>query len=301
MIVRMVKNVLIAILLLSAIFIANTAAQDLDKVEIQTVKAGDGIYMLVGAGGNIGVCVGEDGVFLIDDQFAPLNAKIKVAAAKLSDKPVKFLINTHWHADHTGGNELIGETGTIIVAHENVRKRLTSEQFIEFFGSKVAPLSKGGLPMVTFTDAVTFHFNNKEIEVFHVEASHTDGDAVVFFKTGNIMHTGDLLFSNGYPFIDVHNGGSVDGVIRVTGRLSDMIDDNTVLIPGHGPLSNKKGLAAFRAMLTTIKERVKSKIDAGMSLEEIIKSKPTADFDENWKGLVSPDGFVKILYDDLSK
>ncbi len=289
------------ILISFSILVAGAAAQDFDKVEIQIVNAGDGIYMLSGAGGNIGVCVGEDGVFLIDDQFAPLNAKIMAAVASLSDKPVKFLVNTHWHADHTGGNELLGEAGAIIVAHENVRKRLSTRQFVDLFDRTVEPLAKAGLPVVTFADAVTFHFNDKEIAVFHVDPAHTDGDAVIYFENSNVMHTGDLLFSGRYPIIDVQNGGSVDGMIRAADRLMGMIDDNTVLIPGHGALADKKKLVEFRAMLSTIRNRVKDKVDRGFSLEKIIESKPTADFDEEWGGSFSPDRMVAIIYNDLTK
>jgi len=277
------------------------AAQDFDKVEIQTMQAGQGVFMLMGAGGNIGVCAGDDGVFLIDDQFAPLNGKIKAAVTELGDKPIKFVVNTHWHGDHTGGNELLGKAGAIIVAHENVRKLLSAEQFVEFFNSKVGPYPETALPMVTFTDSVTFHFNNEEISVFHVEASHTDGDAVIYFKKANVMHTGDLLFSDGYPFIDVAHGGSVDGMIRATGQLLKIIDDQTRLIPGHGPLSDKEGLNAFRQMLIVLRDKIKGQIDSGLTLDQIIASKPTADFDESRTGAIPADGFVKILYDDLTR
>lgn len=283
------------------ILFGSANAQDFDKVEIQTMQAGEGVYMLTGAGGNIGVSVGDDGVFLIDDQFAPLNEKIKAAVARISDKPIEFVINSHWHFDHTGGNELLGGGGALIVAHENVRKRLTTEQFIEFFDKRIPPSPEIALPVVTFTDAVTFHLNGDEIEVFHVEASHTDGDAVVYFKKANVMHTGDVLFSEGYPFIDIENGGSVDGVIRVAARLLEIIDDDTKLIPGHGSLADKSKLEEYYRMLVTLRNRVKTKIDAGMSLDEIIADRPTADFDESRKGMIPPEGFVKILYDSLSR
>jgi glyoxylase-like metal-dependent hydrolase (beta-lactamase superfamily II) len=297
----------IAVSMLVALFVvtfhsSSHAQRDFSKVEVTTVRVSDGVYMLMGAGGNLGVSVGEDGVFLVDDQFAPLTEKIKAAVAAISDRPIRFVLNTHWHGDHTGGNENMGEAGALIVAHENVRKRMSVEQFIEAFGRKVPPSPEGALPVVTFTDAVTFHLNGDELHAFHVPPAHTDGDAIVHFRKANVLHMGDLYFNSLYPFIDVSSGGSVDGMIEAADRALALADKNTKIIPGHGELSDRQGLERFREMLTTVRDRIKKAISEGKSLDQIKASKPTAEFDEVWgKGFLNPDRFVEILYTDLSR
>lgn len=267
--------------------------------DIKTIKVTDNIYMLQGAGGNIGVMVGEDGVFMIDDQFAASNPAIMAAIAKITDQPVKFLINTHWHPDHTGGNELMGEAGSIIVAHNNVRRRLTKKQMMEYFGRTVEPLSKEGLPVITFADSVTFYFNGDEIHLFHTEPSHTDGDAAVYFKNANVLHGGDVVFYGRYPFIDYERDGSAEGYVSAIDRLLMVVDDNTKIIPGHGDLCGKQGLLEFQSMMSTVTGRVKSMMEEGKSLDEIVAAKPTADFDEEYGGSISPDDFVGLVYKSL--
>src|SRR5712691_12965828 len=224
---------------------AALAQQDFSKVEIQTEKLADTVYMMTGAGGNLGVSVGEDAVFVIDDQFAPLTPKIQAEIAKLTDKPVKFLLNTHWHFDHVGGNENLGKAGALIFAHENVRKRMSTEQFMEFFGMKTKPEPKVALPVVTFTRDITFHVNGDEVRAFHVPRAHTDGDTIIHFAKSDVIHTGDAFFNKLYPFIDTSSGGSVDGVIAAADRVLAMAGDNTKIIPGHGPLGNKADLKVF--------------------------------------------------------
>lgn len=280
---------------------AQAQTQDFEKVQINTIPVSGGIYMLMGAGGNIGVSAGEDGVFLIDDQFAPLNKKILDAVAKISNRPIRFLLNTHWHGDHTGGNELMGKAGVLIVAHDNVRKRLSGEQFIEYFNQRTPASPKEALPIVTFNDTVTFHYNGEEIHVFHVEPAHTDGDSVIHFRRTNVVHTGDVYSSATYPFIDVDNGGSVNGMITAADRILKIVNPDTKIIPGHGPLSNVKGLRDYRDMLSTIRDRILSSIRAGMNVEQIVASKPTAEFDESKKGGRPPEDFVKVLHKDLSR
>jgi glyoxylase-like metal-dependent hydrolase (beta-lactamase superfamily II) len=276
--------------------------QDFSKVEIKTIKVADSIYMLVGRGGNIGISAGEDGVFMIDDQFAPLTDKIKNAVLSISDKPIRFLLNTHWHPDHTGGNENLGKGGSVIVAHENVRKRLSTEQFMAFFKRTTPPKPKGGLPVITFTKDLTFHLNGDEIFVFHVNHAHTDGDSIIFFRKTNVVHMGDTFFSGFYPFIDVSSGGSINGIIDAANRVLPMIDDKTKVIPGHGQLSNKETLMAYRDMLTTIRDRIGRHVKAGDSLEKVLASSPTREFDATWgKGFIKPDVFAKIVYGTLSK
>ncbi|PON16784.1 MBL fold metallo-hydrolase [Candidatus Entotheonella serta] len=278
------------------------AQRDFSKVEIGTAKLADGVYMLMGAGGNIGVSAGTDGVLLIDDQFAPLSDKIKAAVAKLESGPIRFVLNTHWHGDHTGGNENMGAVGAVIMAHDNVRKRMSMEQFIEAFGRKVPPSPPGALPVVTYPASVTFHLNGEEIRAFHVGPAHTDGDSVVHFRKANVIHTGDMVFYRLFPFIDISSGGSVDGVIAAVDQIIEMSDDQTQIIPGHGPLTDRAGLQAYRDMLSTISERIKKGIADGKPLDTIAAEKPTAEFDEFWgKGFLKPDVFVKILYQLLSK
>jgi len=290
----------LALLLLLAGFGAYSGAQDFDTVAIQTVKVTKGVYLLIGAGGNIGVSAGEDSVFMIDDQYAPLTDKIKAATLTISDKPVQFIINTHWHEDHTGGNENFGKAGAVIVAHENVRKRLSAEQFVEFFKRTIPPSPKSALPVITFSRDVTFHLNGDEMHVFHLEHAHTDGDAIIHFKKSTVIHVGDIYFEGIYPFIDISAGGSIDGMIAAVDQVLPIIDKNTKVIPGHGPLSDKAGLKAYRKMLTAVREGVALQIEAGKTLDEILASKTTREFDAVWgKGFMKPEQFVEIIYNSL--
>lgn len=271
-----------------------------EKNEVRATKVTSSLYMLQGNGGNIGMSVGEDDVFLIDDQYAPMTPGIRAAIAKITKRPVRFLINTHWHQDHTGGNEKFGKAGAVIVAHDNVRKRLSTEQFIKAFDMKVAPSPAGALPVVTFSESVTFHLNRDDIHAFHVPHGHTDGDTVIHFTQANVIHTGDIYFNGLYPFIDVSSGGSVDGVIKAVDRILALADDKTRIIPGHGPLSNKKELAAYRKMLSDIRDRVSNLAKQGKTLEQIKAAKPTAVYDGKWGGgFLKPDVFVGIVYSSL--
>ena len=278
------------------------AQEDFSKVEIKTEKLADTVYMMTGSGGNLGLSAGADTVFLIDDQFAPLTPKIKAAIAKVTKKPVKFLLNTQWHFDHVGGNENMGKAGVLIFAHENVRKRMSSEQFIEFLGMKTKPDPKIALPIVTFTSEVSFHVNGDEVRAFHVDSAHTDGDTIVHFTKSGVIHTGDTFFNRLYPFIDTSSGGSVDGMIAATDRVLGMAGEKTKIIPGHGPLGTKADLKNYRDMLATVSGRVKTQVRAGKKLEDVVASKPTAEFDAVWgKGFLSPDKFVAMLYGNIKK
>ena len=281
---------------------AATAQQDFSKVEIQTEKLADTVYMMTGAGGNLGLSVGEDAVFVIDDQFAPLTPKIQAAIAKLSAKPVKFVVNTHWHFDHVGGNENLGTAGALIVAHENVRKRMSVESFIEFFGMKTKPEPAVALPVVTFTRDVAFHLNGDEIFAHHVPRAHTDGDAIVQFKRSNVIHMGDTFFNKLYPFIDTSSGGTVEGVIAAVDRVLQVTSEHTKIIPGHGPLATRADLQTYRNMLATISGRIGEQLRAGRTLEQVAASKPTAEFDAVWgNGFLKPDKFIEMLYQNLQK
>lgn len=276
------------------------AQQDLSKVQIKTEKLSSTTYMMTGEGGNLGLSIGDDTVFIIDDQFAPLTPKIKAAIAKLTKKPVKFVLNTHWHFDHTGGNENMGKAGALIVAHENVRKRMSVEGFIKFFGMKTKAEPKVALPVVTFTQNITFHINGDEVYAYHIANAHTDGDAVVHFKNSDVIHMGDTFFNRMYPFIDTSSGGKVDGMIKAADQVLAIAGDNTKIIPGHGPLGSKADLKAYRDMLSTVSERIKTQIKTGKKLEEVLAAKPTAEFDEIWgKGFLAPQKWVEMMYENL--
>lgn len=274
-------------------------AQDMSAVEITTTKITDSIYMLEGSGGNIAVCVGEDGTFIVDDQFAPLTEKIKAAIAAITPHPVQFVINTHWHFDHTDGNENLGGEGAIIVSHENSRERMEVEQFIALAGRRQEAYPRAGLPKITFTESMRFHYNAETIDILHFGPAHTDGDAVVRFAEANVLHTGDVFVRYVFPFIDEPNGGSISGMIEFVERLIDMSNEETRIIPGHGPISSKQDMVAFVEMLRTIRGRVQSLIDASRNLEEIIAADPTRGYQGSQ--FVARDDFVKIVYDSLRR
>ena len=274
----------------------------LTQDQIETVPVSDNIFMLMGGGGNIGICRGDDGVFMVDDQFAPVTEKIKTAVAAISNKPIKFLINTHWHFDHTGGNENFGKEAAVIVAHEKVRQQMSAGQFMKDFNMKIDPAPSVALPVVTFTKELSFHLNDEEIHVFHVENAHTEGDAIIHFRKANVVHTGDCFFNGFYPYIDIYSGGSIDGMIRVAGRLLNLVDDETKIIPGHGPLARRADLIAFRDMLVGVRAAVRKPVSEGKSLEEVKALKPTAAFDGHWgSGFLNPDKFTEIVYNDLAR
>jgi glyoxylase-like metal-dependent hydrolase (beta-lactamase superfamily II) len=276
------------------------AQQDMSDVEIETHLAGDGVWMLVGRGGNIGVSAGEDGIFLIDDQYAPLTEKIRAAVARINDRPIRFVLNTHWHGDHTGGNENLGQAGALIVAHENVRERMSVEQFMERFDRTVPASPEAALPVVTYTDAVTFHLNGDEIHAFHVAPAHTDGDSVVHFRKANVLHMGDVFFHGTYPFIDLGSGGSAPGVLDAVNRALELADGETKVIPGHGPLADKAALTAYRDMLQAVIGRVEALVAEGKSLEEVQAAKPSAAYDEAWGGgFIGSDVFVAAVYESV--
>jgi cyclase len=278
-----------------------SSAQDFEKIQIQTVKLTDSVYMLVGGGGNIGVSVGKDGILLVDSQFAELVEKIKAAITKINDGPIRYLINTHMHYDHTNGNEQLGKAGAIIIAHDNVRKGMKSEWSHWAFDTKIPPYPEIALPAITYTDSMTIHFNDEEIHVIYMANAHTDGDTVVYFRKANVIHMGDIYFNGGYPFIDVPHGGSVNGIIEVLSRILGKIDKDTKVIPGHGPLSNREELEGYRDMLVTIRDKMLKLIKEGKTLEEITASKPTEEFDKTHQLMMPKDLFVRILYEDLSR
>jgi len=293
---------LLSLLTLTTNIVNDVNAQD-ENVIINTTKLTDSVYMLKGSGGNIIVSVEKDGVFMVDDQFAPLTEKIKEAISKITDKPVKFVINTHWHSDHTGGNENFGELGAIIVSHDNVRKRLSTEQFIDFFQRTVPPLSEKGLPIVTFSDNMSIFQNDQEIMIIHIDNGHTDGDSIVYFTKNNVIHVGDVYNDNSYPFIDLSSGGSINGLISSLETILSIIDDKTQVVSGHSEVSNKSNVDDFTNMLKNVRKNVSQMMEDGKSLEEIIASQPTSKYDQIYYANTSrqPEDFVTFIYQSITK
>jgi cyclase len=288
--------------LLLALVPAIAGAQtNFDTIQVRAQALRGGVYMLTGAGGNIGVSIGDDATFIVDDQYAPLTPKIIAAVAALTTKPIRFVVNTHWHGDHTGGNENVGKTGALIVAHNNVRKRMSTEQFNDVFNRRTPASPAGALPVVTFNDSVSFHINGDELVAFHIPPAHTDGDAVIHFTKADIVHMGDTYFATGYPFVDVSSGGNVNGIIGVADRVLAMCKPNTIVIPGHGPVSTCENLREYRNMVAAVRDRVRAEMQKGRTLEQIADAKVTAEFDAKWgRGFIQPAVFVQLVHRSLS-
>jgi cyclase len=294
----------VSALILTAGFAATAAEaqQAAPDIQIRTEKLADNVYVLFGEGGNIGVTVGNDGVAIIDDQYDRMAPKIRAAVAMLSDKPIRFVINTHWHGDHTGGNAALGRIGSVIVAHGNVRKRLSVESVNSLSGRVNPAAPPEALPIVTFDQSVSLHLNGDTLDVIHVNDAHTDGDAVIRFRNANVLHMGDTFFNGLYPFIDTSSGGSVTGLIAALDRVLATVDDNTKIIPGHGPVSTKADLQSYRDMLATVRDRVLKLVRAGKTQDQVLAAQPTKDYDEKWgKGFLKPDVWVGRVYVDLKR
>ena len=288
-----------SILALGLICAAPAYAQtDFSKVEIKTQQLAPGVAVLFGAGGNIGVSHGEDGTILIDDQFAPLTPKIEAAVTALGASPVKFLINTHWHGDHSGGNENFGKAGAIIMAHDNVRVRMASDQQTAFGLVKASP--KAALPVVTYAEGLKLHLNGEEVRVIAVAPAHTDGDSVIHWTKSNVIHMGDLFFHKmSFPFIDRGSGGDVRGVIAAAAKVLALADDATKIIPGHGEVASKAELQAYHDMLVGIVSKVDAAIQAGKTVDEVKAMKPADGYGVNPSGFISADRFVETVYANL--
>ena len=272
------------------------AQQDFSKVEIKVSKEAGSVYMLEGSGGNIGVSVGDDGIVLVDDQFAPLAPKIKAALKGLTDKPVKFLINTHFHGDHTGGNAQFGAEATII-AHENVRKRLQEGGTI--MGNTTPPAPKEALPVITFNDRATVHLNGEDIRAIHFPNGHTDGDSVIFFPKANVVHMGDDFVTYGFPFVDVANGGSISGMIAGVEKVLTMVPEDVKVIPGHGALSTTADMRKFVEMLKDTRALVAKASAEGKSAAEMKANHVLEAYENLGKGFIKTDIWIDLLLADI--
>jgi cyclase len=271
--------------------------QDFSKVEMKVQKVAGTVYMLEGAGGNIGASVGDDGIVMVDDEFLPLAEKIEAALKGITDKPVKVVLNTHWHGDHTGGNPHFGEKAPI-VAQENVRKRLVTGGKTRFGETK--PAEKSALPIITFEDTVSVHLNGEDIRAIHFPHGHTDGDSVIFFTQSNVVHMGDDFFNGGmFPFIDIDSGGSVQGMIAGDEKVLAEVPDDVKIIPGHGPLATKADLRKFVDVLKETSAAVEAGIKKGKTLPQLKQEKVLAKWDSWGQSFIKTDTFIEILYDSL--
>ncbi|MDX1501849.1 MAG: MBL fold metallo-hydrolase [Thermoanaerobaculia bacterium] len=292
-----------AVALPLAALLALSAAGQAPEVTYKSTELAPGLYMLEGvggfAGGNLGLMVGEDEVVLIDDGLPPLIDKVRAAVAELTDEEIDYLVNTHVHGDHIGGNEALGEAGTTIFAHHNLRRRLVEQGISTPSGFVPAP--EEALPVVTFADSVTFHLDDREAFVFHVADAHTDGDAAIHFRDDNVIHAGDLFFNGLFPFVDLDTGGSVEGYLAGQRRLLELSDADTRIIPGHGPLAGRAELQAAVDMLADSLERVRALVDAGRSEEEILAENPLADYHDDWNwGFITTERMTRTLYRSLT-
>jgi len=294
--------VLFACLAVAAVPAAH-AQRNFDDVVITPLKLADGLWMLTGAGGNMMVCAGPDGALLVDAQYGPLAAKIRAVADSLcGGRPLRFVLNTHYHGDHVSGDSAMAAAGATVVAHANVRRRMSVDRFNETFGTTMKAAPSAALPVLTFSDSLTFHLNGHEVRVFHLPPGHTDGDVVVWVPAADVLHTGDLLFNGTYPVIDVSAGGSISGMIRSLDLLLPLAGPATKIVPGHGPLADRAALLRFRGMLLAVRDRVAKLVKEGRTLEQVMAAKPLADLDRAWgTGFMKPDAFLQVVYRDLSR
>ena len=287
-------------LVITVLFASTSTPAQEDKIEYIPTTLSDTLTMLKGRGGNIAISAGEDGVYIIDDQLEPLTDQLLAAIGEVSDQPIRFVINTHYHGDHVGGNEAIGKGGAVIIAHDNIHKRMSSDQFNVFFDATTPAWPKDALPVVTFNDQVTLHFNGEIAKVYHVPNGHTDGDSIVHFPASDVIHMGDIYFNGLYPYIDLDGGGSIQGMISGAELVLSMAGKDTQIIPGHGPLGNKASLAEYRDFLVKARDNVQKLIDDGNSLVETVAAQPTAQWDailgEVW---ITPEQLVIFIYNSL--
>lgn len=291
---------LILLVLLLLVTVPVSAQQpDYSKVQIKATKVAGNVYMLEGAGGNIGVSVGADGILIVDDQFAPLADKIRASLQTLNPGKLRFILNTHFHGDHTGSNVVFGPEATII-AHDNVRKRLATEQYSKVFKQTTPASPKEALPVITFNQSLTVHFNGEEIRAIHFPQGHTDGDSVIFFTTSNVVHLGDDFFAGRFPFVDIDGGGSVEGLAKNIGELIGKIPADAKLIPGHGPISTLDDLKQYHRMLLETTDVVRKKIAAKKSLDEIKKEGLPAEWNSWGTGFIKTELWLELIHRSLT-
>jgi len=290
------------LLLVAVLFASATAATAQDnEVEFTNFQLSDTIYMLRGRGGNVGISTGEDGLYIIDDQVRPITEQLLEAIHEISDKPIRFVINTHYHGDHVGGNETIGGEGAVIIAHDNIRKRMTTEQVSIFMDSTTPPYAEGALPVLTFNDRMSLHLNGESATAYYVANGHTDGDSIIHFPASNVIHMGDMYFNGLYPYVDLDAGGAIQGMIAAADLALSLADESTNIIPGHGPLATKQDLTGYRDFLVKARDNVQALIDQGMDLEQAIEAKPTAEWDDTLGEVwISPHQFVTFIYNSLT-
>lgn len=290
---------------LAALLAVPLSAQDFSAARIETQRLTPNLFMLVLVGegaGNIALSTGSDGSVLVDTQFAPLNAKILAAVRAAGGSDVRYVINTHWHGDHSGGNEPLGAAGALIIAHDNVLTRMSTEQFMAAFNQRIPPSPAAALPVVTFPTRTTFHLNGDVVQVVHVDNAHTDGDSIVHFTNANVIHTGDTYMKDVYPFIDVSSGGSIDGFIAAADAVLSRSNASTRIIPGHGELANRADLQRFHDMLVNVRGKIQALIEQGMSEDAVVAAGPTAEFDATWgQGFMNPENFTRFAYQSLTK
>ncbi len=290
-----------SLLLIAILFASINSLSAQDKpVEFTTFQLSDTVYMLKGRGGNVGVSTGEDGLYIIDDQIRPVTTQLLQAIRKISDKPIRIVLNTHYHADHVGGNETIGDAGAVIISHDNIRKRMTTEQVSIFMKNSTPPYAKDALPIVTFNDRLSLHMNGETATAYYVANGHTDGDSIIHFPVSNVIHMGDMFFNDLYPYVDLDAGGSMQGLVAAADLALSMADESTRIIPGHGPLGMTEDLKNYRDYLIKAGANVQELIDKDMDLQQIIAAEPTKEWDEELgKTWITPAQFVTFIYNSL--
>jgi len=293
----MYKKLITVVAFSASVLISNQQAMALDVPAVNAVKVANGIHMLSAKGGNVGVFIGKDGTFVVDDQFAPLTEKLMAKIKSLGGDTPKFLVNTHFHGDHTGGNENFGKKGAMIVSHDNVRERLKKGYKVAAFNNTTPPAPAAALPVITYSEKMHFHINSEDVNLVHVSNAHTDGDTFIHFKKANVIHAGDLFFNGFYPFIDAGNGGNVKGVIDAANTMLALANNNTKIIPGHGPLARKKDLEAYRNMLQKAYFNLLALKKQGLNSAQAQAKRPLAEFDKDWaNGIFTSDKWIDVIY-----
>ena len=289
-----------AFVLTTVLLLAGVAgAQQLQRGQLPCTHIQGNVHVIPAAGGNIAVAVGVDGAMLIDSGYEQMADKVRDAVQRVCPRPIRYVVNTHWHFDHVGGNAALGAGEAIIIAHDNVRKRMSSEQYLATIDAKMPPSPAEALPDVTFAESMTWHLGNEDVCLIHLEPAHTDGDTLVVFERSNVIHTGDVFFNGTYPYIDVNAGGSIDGMVKAVDKVLELANDQTAIIPGHGPLSDVARLREYRAMLATVRDKVRVLLTQGKTRDEVIAAKPTAELDEAWARAFTPEQWVTMVYDGM--